>query len=281
MSNWFTSTFQIVRDKSIDALEFVRKDISEFTTTVKSDAETYLNKIKNQSVDDLGIIPRLHNDDGKHIVASTTFDRLNNEKLRIQNDESTYLTDPLPTETYKTWLETSDFNVEKCKSDISQLLIDAPHVRSFHARLVPACTTYNDFWSRYYFRLYQLDEDEKKRLNLLKRAHEICNENSGNDWDGPEDEWLHDTSIVNQQSTPIIAITSETITNEKTESDTVSGDSWEREFDETDLDTSKANSNLSNALQQISIDESSSVQNSIKTTKKPDDEFDDEWESWS
>jgi hypothetical protein len=65
------------------------------------------------------------------------------------------------------------------------LLVDAPHIRSFYIRLVPACTSHNDFWSRYYFRLHQIDEEETRRINLLKRAHEICNESSGNDWDEP------------------------------------------------------------------------------------------------
>jgi len=54
-----------------------------------------------------------------------------------------------------------------------------------YARLVPTCTTHSDFWSRYYFRLNQIDEEEIRRANLLKRAHEICNENHGNDWDEP------------------------------------------------------------------------------------------------
>jgi hypothetical protein len=54
-----------------------------------------------------------------------------------------------------------------------------------YARLVPTCTTHSDFWSRYYFRLNQIDEEEIRRVNLLKRAHEICNENHGNDWDEP------------------------------------------------------------------------------------------------
>jgi len=36
--------------QSIDALDFVKRDLTEFTTTVKSDTETYINKIKSQEV---------------------------------------------------------------------------------------------------------------------------------------------------------------------------------------------------------------------------------------
>lgn len=35
----------------MEAIDFVRRDLNEFTTTVKSDTETYLNKIKSQEVD--------------------------------------------------------------------------------------------------------------------------------------------------------------------------------------------------------------------------------------
>lgn len=34
----------------MEAVDFVRRDLSEFTTTVKTDTETYLNKIKSQEV---------------------------------------------------------------------------------------------------------------------------------------------------------------------------------------------------------------------------------------
>lgn len=103
----------------------------------------------------------------------------------MQNDESTYLTDPTPIESYTTWCETNDFTDDKHKAEIAKVLIDIPSIRSFYARFVPACTTHNKFWSRYYYRIHKLDEDETRRINLLKRAQELCNENSENDWDEP------------------------------------------------------------------------------------------------
>ena len=93
--------------------------------------------------------------------------------------------DPVPKEAYETWCESSDFHLDDLKGPISQLLIDAPHVRSIYARLVPACTTHADFWSRYYFRLHQLNEEETKRISLLKRVQEICNERDENNWEDP------------------------------------------------------------------------------------------------
>ncbi len=110
--------------------------------------------------------------------------------IRLQNDESTYLNDPTPLEAYENWRQTTDFNVDTRKGEIAQLLIDAPHVRAFYAQLVPAQTTHSDFWSRYYYRLHQIEEDEARRTQLLRRAHEMCSEttenigkNNSTDWD--------------------------------------------------------------------------------------------------
>ncbi|CAF0994471.1 unnamed protein product [Rotaria sp. Silwood1] len=271
MNNWFTSTLQTVREQSLNALEFVRKDLSEFTTTVKTDAEGYLNKIKQQPVSDLGInqfvskfsnsVTSDNNNNGKSTISSAPFDRLHNERIRIQNDESTYLMDPTPIESYQSWREKTDFNIDKRKGEIAQLLIDVPHIRSFYARFVPACTTHNDFWCRYYYHLYKLDEDETRRLNLLKRAHEICNDNNENDWDEPNDE---SKSAI--------------LTCETKENDT--RDNWDREFDETNLATSDINTIQSNQCNETMPFENST---SLVTTtsKKIDNEFDDEWETWS
>ena len=119
----------------------------------------------------------------------------------MQNEESTYLVEPVPLEPYATWRETSEFNVETRKGDIAKILIDASNVRALYARLVPAHTTHADFWSRYYYRLHQLEEEEARRTQLLKRAHKICSEtteetdaNGDNGWDEPGTiDWMDST----------------------------------------------------------------------------------------
>jgi hypothetical protein len=69
------------------------------------------------------------------------------------------------------------------------LLIDAPHVRAFYARLVPAHTTHSDFWSRYYYGLYQIEEEEARHTQLVRRANEICSENNDNIDKHNENDW--------------------------------------------------------------------------------------------
>ncbi|CAF1322987.1 unnamed protein product [Rotaria sordida] len=323
MASWFTSAIQSVRDKSIDALDFVRRDLTEFTTTVKSDTESYLNKIKSQDVGDLGInrfvsklsgdAGKMDNDNGKHLQATPSLDRIHNELTRLQNDESTYLIDPIPNEAYEIWRQTTNFNVDTRKGDIAQLLIDAPHVRSFYARLVPAHTTHNDFWSRYYYRLHLIEEEEARRTQLLRRAHEICSENNDNiginnenDWDEPDDDWSKEPSSTIQESIsemlPVeqqesIAI-APNLEETQTQRNEISGDSWEREFDETDLNspsiqlksledplTKSEETITSESLSSSTIITTAaplpSSSSSLSSNRKAGNEFDDEWESWS
>jgi len=46
-----------------------------------------------------------------------------------------------------------------------------------HAVLqVPLTVSNLDFWSRYYFRCRQLDEEEARRLELMRRADEVQGE---------------------------------------------------------------------------------------------------------
>jgi hypothetical protein len=67
----------------------------------------------------------------------------------------------------------------------------------------------------------------------------------------------------------------------------VSGDSWEREFDETDVVTSKSNLDpLTRSEETITSESLSSsttapIVSSSTEKKKKTNEFDDEWESWS
>jgi len=236
------------------------------------------------------------NDNEKHFQASASFDRVHNELTRLQNDESTYLTDPNPIEAYENWRQTTDFNVDTRKGEIAQLLIDAPHVRSFYAHLVPAQTTHSDFWSRYYFRLHHIEEEEARRTQLLRRAHEICtenNENTGNnnenDWDEPDEDLSQESTPKNisteQQESVPVDTTLEKPNDTRTESDT--GESWEHEFDETDVGTSKPDVDPLTKSEETITSESTTTEakepldSSSIPKKKKANEFDDEWEAWS
>ena len=54
------------------------------------------------------------------------------------------------------------FVVQSRQSEISQLLVNCPHVRTLHSQLVPAKVSYESFWQRYFF-----------KLNLLQQVRRI------------------------------------------------------------------------------------------------------------
>ncbi|CAF0838888.1 unnamed protein product [Didymodactylos carnosus] len=223
--SWFNSVIQSAKEKSLHALEFVKNDINEFTTTVKSDTEKYVSQattvVKNQQVGDLGlkkIVNRLSDvvqntnllNKTNTTDLSSTPDRVQIELNKIQTDETVYLNDPVPYDLYEQWKSNlaSNSDIDSKKGEISQLLIDNPTIRSIYSRLVPAKTTHTDFWMRYFYRVYQIEEDEIRRLNNLKRAQQMINGDNRNDeadWDEEED-WspasiLGNTSVVKSKST--------------------------------------------------------------------------------
>ena len=53
---------------------------------------------------------------------------------------------------YLRWL--IDFDVENpaTKTQMSDLLVEVPQVRSLYSKLVPEAVAHSDFWQRYYYR---------------------------------------------------------------------------------------------------------------------------------
>ena len=57
---------------------------------------------------------------------------------------------------YQEWAR--NFDVQSRQSEISQLLVNCPHVRTIHGQLVPAKVSYETFWQRYFFKLGLLQQ---------------------------------------------------------------------------------------------------------------------------
>lgn len=128
----------------------------------------------------------------------------------MQNEESTYVTiEPTAADAFEAWRQATNFDVETHKGDIAQLLIAAPTVRGFHARLIPAKTSYSDFWARYYFRVHQIEEDEARRTQLIRRANEICSETSESAEQSREHDW-DEPGRVTHLTIPIFTLTNAT-----------------------------------------------------------------------
>eukprot|EP00731_Ephydatia_muelleri_P023708 Em0015g1291a len=70
--------------------------------------------------------------------------------------------------TFCRWKET--FDIQDHQTEISQLLVSAPHVRALHSQLVPARISYELFWQHYWYHTSRVKQEEEKRAQLVARV---------------------------------------------------------------------------------------------------------------
>uniref|UniRef100_A0A8C2WK11 BSD domain containing 1 n=1 Tax=Cyclopterus lumpus TaxID=8103 RepID=A0A8C2WK11_CYCLU len=216
---WLQQSFQAVKDKSTEALEFIKRDLTEFSTVVQHDttcsivatATAVRNKLAVEGSSDtsekvkkslssfLGVITdtlapppdKTIDCDVITLVATPTgtteiFDRSKARLYSLQADPATYCNEPDgPPEQFDNWL--SRFSLEDKKGELSELLVNSPSIRALYTKMVPAAVAHSEFWQRYFYRLFQLEQDEARRLALKQRAEQTAHtETLG--WEEEEEE---------------------------------------------------------------------------------------------
>ncbi|KAK6179613.1 hypothetical protein SNE40_011931 [Patella caerulea] len=215
--SWWGSWIQAAKDTSASAMEFVRRDLGEFTCTVQADtqhavsatsttvketlkaenAATAKSRMKEginslfQGLSKALTIPP--DDDGQKPVLvvsseSAIYDRSKARLHAIQVDPGTYLNEPTgPREHFIEWCR--HFDMESRKGDVSELLVSKVEVRALYTKLVPAQVSHAEFWQRYFYKLHQMALDEARKQALIKRAERSGTDNNSinDDWSGDED----------------------------------------------------------------------------------------------
>ncbi|XP_050402266.1 BSD domain-containing protein 1 isoform X2 [Patella vulgata] len=215
--SWWGSWIQAAKDTSASAMEFVRRDLGEFTCTVQADtqhavsatsttvketlkaenAATAKSRMKEginslfQGLSKALTIPP--DDDGQKPVLvvsseSAIYDRSKVRLHAIQVDPGTYLNEPTgPREHFIEWCQ--HFDMESRKGDVSELLVSKVEVRALYTKLVPAQVSHAEFWQRYFYKLHQMALDEARKQALIKRAERSRTDNNSinDDWSGDED----------------------------------------------------------------------------------------------
>ncbi|XP_071964258.1 BSD domain-containing protein 1-like isoform X2 [Antedon mediterranea] len=122
--------------------------------------------------------------DGAHI-----FDRKKAKLHAIQTEPGTYCNEPDgPLDHYEKWCQA--FSLEDNKGEISELLVVNTNVRSLYTKMVPAVVSHDDFWNRYFYKIYQLDQDEARKAALMERADMTSSTKEDDDlgWGDEEDD---------------------------------------------------------------------------------------------
>ncbi|XP_059140222.1 BSD domain-containing protein 1-like isoform X3 [Physella acuta] len=208
--SWLGGWVQTAKEKSTSALEFVKKDLAEFTCTMQKDTELVVEKTKESLnkektaqatnkvkagltsfLDNLSKVLVIPPDDDYIQMkiapdGSGLYDRGKARLNAIQLDASTYIDPPEgPPEQYIMWLES--FNVDEHKGEISELLVSKVEVRALYTRLVPGEVSHAEFWQRYFYKVHQLQCDEARKQALMKRAEQSKGDSFS--WDDDEEDW--------------------------------------------------------------------------------------------
>ncbi|KAK3089167.1 hypothetical protein FSP39_001409, partial [Pinctada imbricata] len=213
---WWGSWIQSAKEKSLSALEMVKKDLSEFTCTMSNDTSQVVVNASDKLKESLktenttaardrvrnGITSFLEGLSQSLIVEAEdkestppprhhtdpVFDRAKARLHAIQVDAETYCNPPSgPEKLYHTWEES--FIIDEHKGDISELLVSKVEVRAFYTKLVPSEISHGDFWKRYFYKVHQLQVDEARKLALMKRAERVETKEDSIGW---EDDWSGD-----------------------------------------------------------------------------------------
>ncbi|XP_068607834.1 BSD domain-containing protein 1 [Brachionichthys hirsutus] len=215
---WLQQSFQAVKDKSSEALEFLKHDLAEFSTVVQHDTTCSIvatatavknklavegssettEKVKKSLSSFLGVISdTLAPPPDKTIdcdvitlvaTAAGTTEVYDSSKARLyslQADPATYCNEPDgPPELFDNWL--AGFTMEDKKGEVSELLVNSPSVRALYTKMVPVAVAHSEFWQRYFYKVFQLDQEEARRVALKQRAEQTHTETLG--WEEEEEE---------------------------------------------------------------------------------------------
>nr|XP_056702861.1 BSD domain-containing protein 1 isoform X1 [Euleptes europaea] len=219
--SWLQQSIQTVKEKSTEALEFMKRDLTEFSQVVQHDTACTIaatasvvkeklatesssgttEKVRKGLSNFLGVISdtfapspdKTIDCDVITLMAtpSGTTELYDSAKARLyslQSDPATYCNEPDgPSELFEAWL--SHFNLEEKKKEVSELLGSSPSIRSLYTKMVPVAVSHSEFWQRYFYKVHQLEQEEVRREALKQRAEQSVHfEEPG--WEEEEEEFL-------------------------------------------------------------------------------------------
>ncbi|XP_074018103.1 BSD domain-containing protein 1 isoform X1 [Numenius arquata] len=220
--SWLQQSYQAVKEKSTEALEFMKRDLAEFTQVVQHDTACTIaatasvvkdklartegssgatEKVRKGLSDFLGVISdtfapspdKTIDCDVITLMATPTgttepYDSAKARLYSLQSDPATYCNEPDgPAELLEAWL--SQFNLEEKKGEIAELLATSPSIRALYTKMVPVAVSHSEFWQRYFYKVHRLEQDEARREALKQRAEQsIHQEEPG--WEEDEEEFL-------------------------------------------------------------------------------------------
>jgi len=268
-NSWWNSLVKTAKEKSLNAFEIIKTDLAEFTSTMTSDANSLFNQTSSETDEKASTTTTTINSNQSEINKRNRFTE---ELEAIQANQDTYLDTQIETnEEFINWITT--FNIDEHKATISDILIENSAMRLLYSQIVPAQISNQQFWSRYLFKVNQLEEEHQKRVKLLERvSNKTPDQEEGPlDWDDEDqsnkkieptnaDENSNTNKEVEQDIQPI----EEKIKTEISKSEDGSqnlGDEWEQ------ISNHENNQNVDDSKQIINSEQTDNVTDKVNLKK--------------
>ncbi|NXI49188.1 BSDC1 protein, partial [Chloroceryle aenea] len=215
--SWLQQSYQAVKEKSTEALEFMKRDLAEFTQVVQHDTACTIaatasvvkdklsrtegstgatEKVRKGLSDFLGVISdtfapspdKTIDCDVITLMATPTGTTEPYDSAKVSVSFPELLSEvQSPAELLEAWL--SQFNLEEKKGEIAELLATSPSIWALYTKMVPVAVSHAEFWQRYFYKVHRLEQDEARREALKQRAEQsIHHEEPG--WEEDEEEFL-------------------------------------------------------------------------------------------
>ncbi|KAF8955790.1 hypothetical protein BGZ46_002543, partial [Entomortierella lignicola] len=218
----FKKKLPAVAEKHLGEADVFLKNTTE---TLKSNgllAEQYVNKIGANMANFLNSAVTISAPE-KEVAARSKkmfFDRKAAILEKLRMDPETYTVDPMSTisdndivglERYKFFLQ--NFNIGEYQQRNTRMLNEYPEMKALMVKLVPVEVADEElFWLRYYFRLFEIEEEEKRRIKLVQGAGAGLSEEDFT-WDDNDDEEEEGEASAGQGSvTPKAEKNTDTVT---------------------------------------------------------------------
>ncbi|XP_057780331.1 uncharacterized protein LOC130998911 [Salvia miltiorrhiza] len=119
-------------------------------------------------------------------VNSGRYSRFEAQLSAIQSDLNTFCQEPDDLEEYEKWR--SSFKLDEKSSEIEGLTGENGALDANFRKIVPNVVDHDTFWCRYFYRVDKLEQQEKFRANLVKRAISVDEDDDELSWDVDDEE---------------------------------------------------------------------------------------------
>ncbi|KAJ2721426.1 BSD domain-containing protein 1 [Coemansia sp. Benny D115] len=113
------------------------------------------------------------------------YDRRMARMAALEESEDTFLEDPSDMAEYKAFIK--DVDTVQNKKEAERLVDENPQLKNMLAKLVPKHVDQEVFWTRYFFRVWMVDQEEIRRRKMVEAAVAASAEDEFS-WDMEEDE---------------------------------------------------------------------------------------------